>query len=66
MGQDGMNLRGKYWVTLDRVDGSTEQRGPFYADQINTFGMLFYLSEADIAGVTITRADPLQRLEIAS
>jgi hypothetical protein len=65
MGEGGMKLRGKYWVTLDKVDGSTVQKGPFYADEINTFGMLMYLNARDVAGVTITRADPLQRLEVA-
>lgn len=52
----------RVWVTLDKLDGSSEMKGPFSPDEIDTFGMLMYLQRADVAGVTFTRANPLDHV----
>lgn len=52
----------RLWVTLDKLDGSTEQRGPYDPDAIDTFGLLMYLNRADVAGVTFTRSNPIDRI----
>jgi len=49
-------------VTVDYMDGRTRVLGPYHADEIDTRGMLFKLSEQDIASITFTRADPLTYL----
>jgi hypothetical protein len=50
------------WVTIDNLDGTSTVKGPVYPDEIDTHGMLFKLSEAKIAGITFTRANPLDKL----
>ena len=58
-----MSFSGKLWVTVDYMNGNTRVIGPLSADEISLHGLLFKLSEKDVAGVTFTRADPLQRLK---
>lgn len=55
----------RVWITLDRFDGSQSRtsKDPLWLDEIDLHGMLFRLNEADVAGVTFTRADVLQRME---
>ena len=50
-------------VTIDYMDGRTKVLGPMYPDEIDTCGMLFKLSEKDIASITFTRANPLTYLK---
>jgi hypothetical protein len=52
----------KILVTVDYMDGRSTVRGPLYADEINTHGMLFRLSERGIATITFTNAEPLSEL----
>ena len=52
----------RLWITLDRMNGETTVKGPVHPDEIDLQGLLFYLSRADVAGVTFTRADPLSKL----
>lgn len=60
-----MSLRHKYWITLDYLDGTTKVRGPLYVDEIQTFGMLLSLNEANVVSMTISRSDPLNRITAA-
>lgn len=53
----------RLWITLDRLDGTTTVKGPIHPDEIDLTGLLFYLSRADVAGVTFTLADPLKKLQ---
>ena len=46
-------------VTIDYMDGSTRVVGPVWPDEIDLRGMLFKLSEREIASITFVRADPL-------
>lgn len=56
----------KVWVTLDYVDGSQSRaRGPLDTDQIDTFGLLMFLNQSNVAGVTFTRANPLDQRVIS-
>jgi hypothetical protein len=54
----------KVWITLDYLDGSSSRivKEPVHIDEINLQGMLFRLIEKDVAGVTFTRSDVLNRL----
>jgi len=53
----------KVWITLDKVDGSRSVvKGPIWLDEINTHGMLFYLNQADVVGITFTSADAFAKL----
>jgi hypothetical protein len=54
----------KVWITLDYMDGRSSRinKEPIHTDEINLHGMLMRLNEKDIACVTFTRADVLQRL----
>lgn len=52
----------KLWVTIDRLDGTSTVKGPVYPDEIDLSGLLFKLSEAGIAGVTFTNAEPFRTL----
>ncbi len=51
------------WITIDRLDGTTTVKGPVEPDEIDTFGMLMTLNRGNIAGITFTRANPLQKLQ---
>ena len=54
----------KVWITLDKIDGSQSRlKGPVHLDTIDTFGLLFYLNQKDVAGVSFVRADVLNRLD---
>ena len=54
----------KVWITLDKIDGSRSRlRGPVYLDEIDLHGLLFYLNQRDVAGVSFVRADLLNRLD---
>ncbi len=58
-----MSRRGKVYITLDKIDGSRDVvKGPIYPDEIDTFGLLMYLNQADVAGVSFVRADLLNRI----
>ena len=50
-------------VTIDYMDGQTRVLGPLWPDEIDTRGMLFKLSESEIASITFTRAHPLTYLQ---
>jgi hypothetical protein len=50
------------WITIDRMDGGTTVKGPFHPDEISLTGLLFKLNESGVAGVTFTRANPLNAL----
>ncbi len=54
------------WITIDRLDGTTTVKGPVHPDEIDTYGMLMTLNRGDIAGVTFTRANPLEKLQKAT
>jgi hypothetical protein len=54
------------WITLDRIDGTSQVRGPVHPDEIDLTGLLFRLNERDLATVTFTRANPLSRLQEAT
>ncbi len=59
-----MSLRSKFYITLDRIDGTrTRVKGPIHADEIDLMGLLMYLNQANVAGVSFVRADLLSRLE---
>jgi hypothetical protein len=54
----------KVWITLDKIDGSKSRlKGPVHADEIDLFGLLMYLNQRDVAGVSFVRADLLNRLD---
>ena len=51
------------FVTLDKIDGSQSRlKGPVYLDEIDLHGLLFFLNQADVAGVSFVRADILTRI----
>jgi hypothetical protein len=54
------------WITLDGIDGSSRVKGPVYPDEIDLTGLLFRLSEHDLATVTFTRANPIKALQEAT
>ena len=54
------------WITLDGIDGSSRVKGPLYPDEIDLTGLLFRLSERDLATVTFTRANPIKALQEAT
>jgi hypothetical protein len=53
------------WVTLDKIDGSRSRvsKKPMYIDELDLHGLLFYLNQKDVAGVSFVRADLLNRLD---
>lgn len=54
----------KVYVTLDKIDGSQSRlKGPVHLDEIDLHGMLFFLNQADVAGVSFVRADVLSKLD---
>lgn len=54
----------RVWITLDKIDGSHSRlKGPVYLDEVNLQGLLFYLNQRDVAGVSFVRADLLSRLD---
>ncbi len=53
----------KVWITLDKMDGSQSRlKGPVHLDEVDLHGLLFYLNQRDVAGVSFVRADVLHRL----
>jgi hypothetical protein len=54
----------RVWVTLDKLDGSRSRvsKQPMYLDELDLHGLLFYLNQSDVAGVSFVRADLLNRL----
>jgi len=53
----------KVWITLDKLDGTTSRvAGPVHLDEIDLHGLLFYLNQRDVAGVSFVRSDLLNRL----
>lgn len=52
----------KVWVTIDDLDGTTRVRGPYWPDEIDTFGLLMRLAQSELASVTFTRHNPLDSL----
>jgi hypothetical protein len=54
----------RVYITLDKVDGSRSRiKGPVYLDEIDLHGLLFFLNQADVAGVSFVRDDLLRRLD---
>jgi hypothetical protein len=53
------------WVTLDKIDGSRSRvsKKPMHLDELDLHGLLFYLNQRDVAGVSFVRADLLNRLD---
>lgn len=54
----------RVYITLDKIDGSRSRvKGPVYLDEIDLHGLLFFLNQADVAGVSFVRADLLNRIQ---
>lgn len=54
----------KVFITLDKIDGSQSRlKGPVHLDEIDLHGLLFYLNQSDVAGVSFVRADILNKLD---
>lgn len=50
-------------ITKDCIDGSRSQAGTFNLDGLSVQQLVFMLTHADVASITITKADLLSRLD---